>query len=302
VLANLNAASGNLRTFFRDLVPFSNSSRVGLKSLGQASVTGKSAAIAATPTIADLNRFAKPTPELAQNLAIVLHDLDNRGRAVEADSRSPGGKGYTGLEALLQYVFNQALAVNAYSTFGHMLTVDAFVDPTCAPYATAASIASGLKQNGPSYRHCYSWLGPNQPGVNVPDPSSPGTCVPDPGGAPPGRQGPKTTACKLPAGDVSKATDSQGGQHLTAASTGTTGQSAGTSVTAAGGGGGSSGPAINLQSTVGQLLGLLGGGAASARSGTSSAAPGGSSTSTGSSSGSSSGGQTTQLLNYLLAP
>ena len=96
---------------------------------------------AAAPTVQHLKTFAQPTPELAQNLAIVLHDLDDRSRAVEADSRSPGGKGYTGLEALLQYVFNQTLAINTFGPFGHLLAVDSFVDPKCSPYATPATIA-----------------------------------------------------------------------------------------------------------------------------------------------------------------
>jgi ABC-type transporter Mla subunit MlaD len=77
--------------------------RPAIKSLGQAAVTGKAAVTAATPTIKDLNAFAKPTPELAGNLAIVLHDLDDPSRAVERDSRSPGGNGFTGLQALLGY-------------------------------------------------------------------------------------------------------------------------------------------------------------------------------------------------------
>jgi ABC-type transporter Mla subunit MlaD len=197
VAANLNAASGQLHRLFADLPSFSQSAVPAIKSLGQASVTGKTAVQAAAPTVAILNQFAKPTPELAQNLAIVLHDLDDRSRAVEPDSRSPGGKGYTGLEALLQYVFNQTLAINTFGPFGHLLAVDSFVDPKCSPYATPATIALSLKQFGPSYRQCYAWLGPNQPGVNETDPSNPKACVPDPGGAPPGQKGPKTTACKL---------------------------------------------------------------------------------------------------------
>ena len=138
-----------------------------------------------------------PRPELAQNLAIVLHDLDNRSRAVEADKRSPGGKGYTGLEALLQYVFNQAMAINTYGPLGHILAVDAFVDPICSPYANPQTLANNLAAYGSQIRRCYAWLGPNQPGVNETDPSNPARCVPDPGGAPPGNRGPATTACKL---------------------------------------------------------------------------------------------------------
>jgi len=197
VAANLNSAASQLHRLFADLPAFSTSAVPAIKSLGQASVTGKTAVQAAGPTVAALNQFAKHTPELSQNLAILLHDLDDRSRAVEPDSRSPGGKGYTGLEALLQYVFNQTLAINTFGPFGHLLAVDSFVDPKCSPYATPATIALSLKQFGPSYRQCYAWLGPSQPAVNETDPSNPKACVPDPGGAPPGQKGPRTTACKL---------------------------------------------------------------------------------------------------------
>jgi virulence factor Mce-like protein len=210
-LQNLNATAGQLRRLFTNLAAcsaphtgnqcgFANASLPALQSLGQASVTGKQAVQAATPTVSLLNQFAKPTPELAQNLAIVLADLDNRDRAVEPDSRSPGGKGFTGLEALLQYVFNQEQTINTFGPYGHMLAVDAFTSQMCSPYATPATVAANLKQYGAAYRQCYSWYGPNQPGVNESDPSNPGGCVPDPGGAPPGHQGPQTTAKACPPG------------------------------------------------------------------------------------------------------
>ena len=197
VLVSLHGAASQLDLFLRNLTPFSTAALPAITSLGKASVTGKAAAEAAAPTVEHLKAFAQPTPELSQNLAIVLHDLDDRGRAVERDPRSPGGKGYTGLEAVLQYVFNQTLAINTFGPFGHILAVDSFVDPKCSPYATPATIALSLKQYGPSYRQCYAWLGPSQPGVNETDPSNPHACVPDPGGAPPGEKGPKTSACKL---------------------------------------------------------------------------------------------------------
>ncbi len=211
VLQNLNAASGQLKTLFTNLAPcssphtgnqcgFADASLPALKSLGQASVTGKQAVQAATPTVAQLNQFSKTTPELAQNLSILLADLDNRDRAVEPDARSPGGKGFTGLEALLQYVFNQEQTINTFGPFGHMLAVDAFASPMCSSYATSATVAANLKQYGPAYRQCYSWYGRNQPGVNETDPSNPGGCVPDPGGAPPGQTGPQTSAKACPPG------------------------------------------------------------------------------------------------------
>jgi virulence factor Mce-like protein len=211
VLQNLNASAGQLKTLFTNLAPcssphtgnqcgFAGASLPALQSLGQASVTGKQAVQAATPTVALLNKFAQPVPELAQNLSIVLADLDNRDRAVEPDARSPGGKGFTGLEALLQYVFNQEQTINTFGPYGHMLAVDAFVSQMCSPYATPATVAANLKQYGAAYRQCYSWYGPNQPGVNEADPSNPGGCVPDPGGAPPGETGPQTTAKACPPG------------------------------------------------------------------------------------------------------
>jgi len=208
VLNNLNGAAGQFRRLLTDLPGFAHSARPAIRSLGQASVTGKAAVQAAQPTIADLNRFAVSTPELAQNLNIVLHDLDNRGRAVEPDPRSPGGQGFTGLEALLGYAFNQTLAINTFGPLGHVLAVDAFFNKMCSPYATPDSIAMGLKTYGSAYRQCYSWLGPHQPGVNQTDPSNPAGAVPDPGGAPPGQAGPATSAAKLSAAAVQAQTAS----------------------------------------------------------------------------------------------
>jgi ABC-type transporter Mla subunit MlaD len=204
VVTNLNAASGQINRLFTDLPSFSRAARPALKSLGQASVTGKTAVQAAAPTVAALNMFAKPTPELANNLAIVLNDLDTQNRAVERDPRSPGGKGFSGLQALLGYVFNQTLAINAYGPLGHFLSVDAFFSKMCSPYATAATVAMALKAYGSQYRQCYSWLGPSQPGVNETDPSHRSAAVPDPGGAPPGDTGPTTSAAQLTVADLAR--------------------------------------------------------------------------------------------------
>jgi virulence factor Mce-like protein len=232
VLDNLNAASGELDRFFTNLPAFSRSAVPAIKSLGEASVTGKTAVEAALPTVSALNQFAKPTPELAQNLAIVLADLDTQSRAVERDPRSPGGKGFSGLQALLGYVFNQALAVNTYGPFGHVLAVDGFYSEMCSPYATPATVAMALKAYGSSYRKCYSWLGPNQPGVNETDPTDPGAPVPDPGGAPPGQKGPKTSAARLTASAASAPSS---------ASTANATRS-------------SSSPSSNARSTIGQIV------------------------------------------------
>jgi ABC-type transporter Mla subunit MlaD len=331
VFQNLNAAANNLRTFFHELVPFSNQSRVSLvcgdeglsgcpgggSSLGSVSVTGKPAIKAATPTVRDLNNFAKPVPELAQNLSIVLRALDTRtrtsyaGGAAEPDPRSPaGGKGYTGLEALLQYVYNQTLAINYFGPWGHLLGVDAFANSTCSPYATPRTIAQSLAQyqagqSQANPRQCYAFLGPNQPGVNETDPSNPSACVPDPGGAPVTGggnygvtyYGPKTNACKLqPTGLTPQGSSGSGNPLLGSnAAPGGAGNS---------GSSGSSGSGPNLQQTLGQIMSSVAGatGNAPATSAPSSPSAGAANTPAAGAGSSSTGGQTQQLLNYLLAP
>jgi phospholipid/cholesterol/gamma-HCH transport system substrate-binding protein len=318
VLHNLNQAASQFHRLLTDLPAFSKSARPAIKSLGKASVTGQAAVTAATPTVKDLNTFAKPTPELAGNLAIVLHDLDDQSRAVEPDPRSPGGKGFTGLQALLGYVFNQALAINTFGPEGHVLAVDAFFSPMCSNYATPASIALAIKQYGPAYRSCYSFLGPNQPGVNETDPSNPSGAVPDPGGAPPGQTGPSSSATRLTAAMVNDAktaasqnakaarkanttpaTSSTTAGANTATTPATTSTASGTSTTPAGSGQ----PPIDLHKTVGQILAGTVGAAGSGVGGpTQSSTPVAAAGTSGASAGSGSGNQASQLLNYLLAP
>jgi phospholipid/cholesterol/gamma-HCH transport system substrate-binding protein len=299
----LNIAAANLHRLFVDLVPFSRASLPSLRSLGQASVTGKSAVHVATPAVHHLNQFARPTPELAQNLAIVLQALDTRGRtvngggAVELDPRSPaGGRGYTGLEALLQYAFNITNTIDYFGPYGHMLGVDLVSNNVCGNYATPATIAQNFAQYNSGHsstnpRSCYASLGPNQPGVTIPDPSwnaghatpaNPSPCVPDPGGYPEmgyGTRyyGARTNACKLsasgsPAADRSRAKPARprteaGGRP------GPGGTSAGSQA--------ASNPTQALAQIVSQALGASGPASNPATTGPD---------------------QTQQLLNYLLAP
>ena len=313
VLSNLNASSGEIDRLLTDLVPFSHAAKPAVKSLGQASVTGRQAVIAAGPTVADLNQFAKPTPELAQNLSIVLHDLDTQGKAVEPDPRSPGGRGYSGLEALLQYVFNQTNAVDYFDQFGHLLALDVFVND-CSGYQTPATVASNLKLYGSSFRSCYGWLGPNQPGVNERDPSDPSASIPDPGGAPPGEPGPTgSITTSLASAAPATAAVRHKAKHQTAKSapapattpTTTSPASAGNGSTTAPGATtpppASGGPTTSLGQTIGKLLtGILGTKSGNSTGGGLNGLLGGGSGN--GSSAQSSSTQAQQLLNYLLAP
>ena len=90
-----------------DLGPFAERAAPNVRTLAKHRRQGAARDRAATPTVAELTKTTEHAPELANNLAIVLKDLDDRNRAVEKDPRSPGGKGYTGFEAVLQYIFDQ---------------------------------------------------------------------------------------------------------------------------------------------------------------------------------------------------
>jgi hypothetical protein len=332
VFQNLNAASANLKTFFQQLAPFSHASIPSLKSLGQASAIGKSAVQAATPAVGHLNQFAKPTPELAQNLSIVLQALDTRtrtkygGGAIEADPRSPaGGHGYSGLEGLLMYAFNITNAIDYFGPWGHQLGVNAFANSTCSPYATPATIASAIQsyvqqggdltKNDPSNpRTCYAYLGPNQPGVNQSDPSftpqdatpaNPSKCVPDPGGYPvqgygTHYYGPTTNACKLT--PSTSPVSAQSSARSRSASAPPVTQTGAPSASGPGSGGLPKLPPGAGQ-TISGLLGSLGlGQAVGTAAGVINKATGAVGQATGSAAGPQAGNQAQQLLNYLLAP
>jgi hypothetical protein len=123
-LRDLNASAGQLTRFLDNLGPFAESSRVNVRTLAKTADKARPAIASARPTVAELTKTTEHAPELANNLAIVLKDLDDRNRAVEKDKRSPGGQGYTGFEAVLQYIFDQMQAINIYDENGHILKVN----------------------------------------------------------------------------------------------------------------------------------------------------------------------------------
>ena len=163
-LHNLDASSQQLTTFFDQLGPFADASRPAFRSLGQASKTGDRAVKAAPPVIAQLGAFSAGAPELGKNLSMVLQHLDDRKYAAEKDPRSPGGQGYTGLEALLQYAYDQTTSTSIFDQNNHILKIGAFVGP-CADYASEET----LKKDPSLETQCGSRLGPIQPGLNYPD-------------------------------------------------------------------------------------------------------------------------------------
>ena len=165
-LANLSAQAPLLRRFLDTLGPFSEASRPAFRSLAAASRQGRSAVKVSLPRIKELGAFAKVLPEVVTNLAMTLEHLHDRNFAVEKDERSPGGQGFTGFEAFLQYIFRQSQAVNVYDANSYMLKVSAFLDSNCANY-TDPEMA-----RNPDRQYCRAILGPSQPGIDQPDPTA----------------------------------------------------------------------------------------------------------------------------------
>jgi virulence factor Mce-like protein len=163
-LQQLDASAPQLTRFLNLLAPFAKASRPAIRSLGQASLTGDKAAKDAPPAVNLLNGVAAGTPEVGKDLAIVLEHLDDRRNAIEKDPRSPGGQGYTGLEALLQYVYDQAESTAIYDQNSHIFKVALFAS-RCANYADADTV----KKDPNLAQECGSYLGPNQPGITMPD-------------------------------------------------------------------------------------------------------------------------------------
>jgi virulence factor Mce-like protein len=161
-LRDLRASAGDLRTLFDRLGPFSEAARPAVRSLGTASVVGRQAARAGRPTIARLRRTGRAAKEPSTNLRFVTEHLDDRTNAVEPNKLSPGGSGFTGLEAMLQYVFVQAQAINLYDTKGHILKLNALVNE-CGSYTNAETARSNPERT----KRCSQALGPNQPGINT---------------------------------------------------------------------------------------------------------------------------------------
>jgi len=175
VLVDLSAAAADLERFLDNSGEFAEVARPAVRALGEAAPVGREAVRAALPNTRELRRYARPTTDLAPNLRITLEDFADPARAVEPDPRSPGGRGYSGLEAVLRYIFSQSLTINGFDEFGHMVRAAVFTDD-CSPYMDGES----AKDEPELAARCNSWLGPNQPGINQPDPSPP---APEPAGA-----------------------------------------------------------------------------------------------------------------------
>jgi phospholipid/cholesterol/gamma-HCH transport system substrate-binding protein len=183
VLRDLQSASGELDTFLTRLRPFATEGTPAFKALGEMSVTGLRAVRKTSDDVKELRKLAKDVPGLAKPLRQFLQTIDDRKRAVEPDPRAaatgpPAGDrthttsrraGFTGMEAIWNFFYWQALSTNALDDIGHVLRLSIVVNQ-CGSY-----------QVNPSKElldTCNQFLGPTQPGVTTPDPTRPAGTAP----------------------------------------------------------------------------------------------------------------------------
>jgi ABC-type transporter Mla subunit MlaD len=182
VLVDLSASAEGLTRFLDLSAEFSDASRPALRALADAAPIGEEALTEVRPRIREIRDYAGPSVDLTNNLAITLEDFDDPKRAVEPHPLSPGGKGFSGTQALLQYVFSQSIQTNAFDELGHLSRVS-LVQSKCAPIVNAEDYKRREADDDPNnnLNDCRAWLGPNQPGITSPDPTAePGQTGPPP--------------------------------------------------------------------------------------------------------------------------
>ena len=176
VLRNLESASDELDTFLTRLRPFTAEGLPAFESLGEMSVVGRRAVRKTIEEVRELRRLGRDAPGFAKPLRQFLQTIDDRSRAVEPDRRAaatgpPAGDktsttssraGFTGMEAIWNYFYWQALSTNALDDIGKVLRLSIIVNE-CSPYTTDPSEEL--------LAECNQFLGPTQPGVTTPDPT-----------------------------------------------------------------------------------------------------------------------------------
>jgi ABC-type transporter Mla subunit MlaD len=183
LLNELRTAAPDLNTFFTRLGPFAQASRPALRSLGKASVVGNRAVKKGADEVKELRILAKDAPPFAKPLRQFLETMDDRRRAIETDPRAKatappapdktaiaGSGGFTGMEAIVDYLFWQSLSINLLDSTSHMVRLGLQISPDCSNYENRRPGNDPALQA--KWAKCNSWLGPDQPGITTPDPTA----------------------------------------------------------------------------------------------------------------------------------
>jgi phospholipid/cholesterol/gamma-HCH transport system substrate-binding protein len=131
VLTDLGDVAPDINRLVLQLGPFARAGIPAFESLGKAAETGTEAVTVARPVVGDLRQLASSLRPVGSTLAAVLTSLDRSG----------------GIERLMDYIFNQATAVNGFDSAGHYLRAGLIVN-ACATYAIERSF--GCSANFPA--------------------------------------------------------------------------------------------------------------------------------------------------------
>lgn len=170
-LRRLRSAAPDLHRFLVALEDFAPASLRSTRALGDAAVTGRRAVREAREEVAELRDLASKAPRLAKPLRQFLQTIDDRGRSVEGDplhlqtsppapdkTAAQPGKGFTGMEALMNYIYYQTLGINGFDQVSHFLRI-VLLQTDCSPYS-----------NDPDerlVRLCSTGVGPYQPCIRA---------------------------------------------------------------------------------------------------------------------------------------
>jgi phospholipid/cholesterol/gamma-HCH transport system substrate-binding protein len=188
LLASLRTAAPGLDELSSRLPGFAAAGERAIGALGRAAVPGRRALAHGRDEIDDLARAGRDAPVTAEILGDLVADLDDPRRAVEQDARaarscndparpcySTGREaptGYTGLEALLNYVYYQSGAINQFDSFGHFLQFnisDAGGIGECGTFNAGPEVPArggGTTTDVTEVANCVSWVGKRQPDIN----------------------------------------------------------------------------------------------------------------------------------------
>jgi ABC-type transporter Mla subunit MlaD len=135
VLEDLGAQAPAINRFIISLGPFSKSATPSLTTLGDASVPGRKALVAAKPIAQDLKTFGTQVKPLSTNLSALLRSLRDTG----------------GIERLMDFLFYQVAAINGFDSYGHYLRAQLIVN-TCTSYAIQNNPSCTANFSGSSAR------------------------------------------------------------------------------------------------------------------------------------------------------
>jgi phospholipid/cholesterol/gamma-HCH transport system substrate-binding protein len=180
LLRQARTVAPQLDTFLQRLGPVAQVSRPAINTLGDASKEGAAATRKGRKDTAVLRTLAADAPKLGKPLRQFLQAMDDRRRSINNDPRALVGgppasdvsnsyskkTGFTGLEAIWNFIYWSGMSVNGYDSISHFLRVSLTVNE-CSQYENDTPKHNpGLESH---FKKCNQWLGPNQPNVTTPD-------------------------------------------------------------------------------------------------------------------------------------